>query len=104
MIDEALKKYNVVPYRYYTLSKLFDVLSELGLTGMKRSSFTTDWINRRVEKGVLTLPPKHGFERWKLTGRQLEAIVRAFMPGGIGYYHYYEPTTTENEGQQAGTS
>ena len=105
MIDEALAKLDVKPNRFYTLSKLYDVLSEIGLTNMKRSSFTTDWVKRRVDKGVLTLPPKHGFERWKITGKQLEAIVRAFVPGGVGYYHYNnEPIFTENEGQEAGAS
>lgn len=100
MIDEALQKNEVNPNKFYSLSKLYDVMLELGLTDMKRSSFTTDWINRRIEKGVLTLPPKRGYERWKLTGKQIEEIVRAFIPGGSGAYHYNEQDIREDAGTE----
>lgn len=91
MIDEMLKKYEIEEDRFYDLGKLHEVLFGLGLTALKRSSFTTAWWDRRRKKGTIIFPDKSSrVEEWRMTGKQLKDIVKAFVPGGRGHYDYRE--------------
>lgn len=88
MIEEALQKFAIESNKYYKLTILYKVLYEVGLTRMKRSSFTTDWWERKINQGTLILPEKQPTEKWKLSGKQIREIVFSFAPEGKGSYDY----------------
>lgn len=97
MIDEILQKHEVIDYRLYRVSKLYEVLTDLGLIKMKRSGFTTNFINRKINQGKLKLPPKGAFDRHYITGKQIKGIVLAFIPGGKGSWSYEEELINESD-------
>jgi hypothetical protein len=97
MIDEILKKHEIVDYRLYRISKLYDLLTDIGLINMKRSGFTTNFINRKANQGKLELPRKGAFDRHYLTGKQIRGIVLAFIPGGKGSWSYKEELVNESD-------
>lgn len=89
MIDEILKKYGIVNNKFYRLTMLYKVLTDLGIINMQRKSFTSVWFRRRIKKGSIILSEKHDNSAyWFISGEQIEGIVRAFIPGGKGYYNY----------------
>lgn len=91
MIDEILKKYGIVDNKFYRVAILYQVLTDLGIINMQRKSFTSVWFRRRIEAGSIILPKKHdNSSYWFISGKQLEGIVRAFIPEGKGYYNYQE--------------
>lgn len=87
MIDQVLQNHNIEPDKLYATTVLYDLMFEIGLTNMKRESFTTDFINRNIAKGLLVLPTIALRKRF-FTGKQMEGIIRAFLPGGKGFYDY----------------
>jgi hypothetical protein len=92
-ITEIFKKHGVEDHRFYPVTKLHELMVDIGITNMKRASFTTDFINRKVGTGEIIMPPKRPFGRWKLTGSQMRGVVNAFLPGESGYWSYitHEP-------------
>lgn len=100
MIDEILNKYDIQPNKFYTISDLHKVMQELGLTNTSRSSFTNDFINRKINKGSLVLPPRSDNSQiWRITGKQLKGIVESFVPGGKGSYNYQDDESDVREDQ-----
>jgi len=88
MIDEALAIYNLKNDKYYRLDQLYQIMQDIGLINMTRSSFTSDWMRRKIESKELILPPKMNHAYWRITGRMIKDIVRAFVPSGKGSYDY----------------
>ena len=88
MIEEELLKYNLEEGKYYRLDTLYTIMQELGIINMKRGSFVSDWIRRKRENGTLILPQKARHDIWKLSGRVIKDIVKAFIPGGKGEYNH----------------
>lgn len=97
MIDDILQKHQIIDYRLYRISKLYDILTDIGLINMKRSGFTTNFINRKTNQGKLELPRKGAFDRHYLTGKQIKGIVLSFIPGGKGYWSYKEELVNESD-------
>lgn len=97
MIDDILQKHEIVDYRLYRISKLYEVMSDIGLVSMKRSGFTTNFINRKIHQGKLELPKKGAFDRHYLTGKQIKGLVLAFIPGGKGSWSYKEELIDESD-------
>lgn len=91
-IDSIFKENKINANRFYPITRLHEIMTDLGLTRMQRSSFTTDFINRKINTGELIMPPKAPFDRWRLTGEQMKEIVLAFMPGGDGFWSYLGKT------------
>ena len=88
MIDEVLATYNLKDDKYYRLDQLYQIMQDIGLINMNRSSFTSDWMRRKIENKELVLPEKMNHAIWYLTGKMIKDIVRAFVPGGKGSYVY----------------
>ena len=86
------------PNKYYTIRYLMETFAKVG---MPRSEH---WIRIQEAKGNLKLPrsttdikkPKGFLSDSKMgavrliTGKQIGAIVKAFLPGGIGYWSFEE--------------
>lgn len=96
-INPIFESNNINDNRLYPVTTLHKIMTDIGMTRMKRSSFTTDFINRKIHTGELIMPPKAAFDRWRLTGRQMKEIVLAFMPGGDGFWSYLGETEPLNE-------
>lgn len=79
--------------KYYTIEHLIEAFNKAGL------SVSRWWIYKQEAKGNLKLPRsttnfkkalgtrKIGFVRL-VTKDQIDKIVKAFLPGGSGYYNY----------------
>lgn len=83
------------PNKYYRISTLVKAFTEAGIP---RSEM---WIRRQEYKGNIKLPRSttdfkkpQGTRKMAavrvMTGRQIQAIVKAFLPGGPGCYNYEE--------------
>lgn len=84
------------PY-LFTVQDLIDALKDAGLPVSRM------WIYRQEDKGNLILPRsttnfkksagrhKHGAVRI-LTNTQINAVIKAFLPGGSGCYDYRKPS------------
>lgn len=91
MIDEVMAKYNLQPGKYYRTSILYNIMKDLGLVDMQKSSFASDFINRNIERGRLKLWQKGANDRWFFTGQQIREIVEAWSPGGAREWSYNKP-------------
>ena len=79
--------------KYYTIEELLKALNKAGL------SVTRFWVYQQEEKGNLLLPRSTTNFKKALGTRklgavrvvnraQIEAIVKAFLPGGKGFWKY----------------
>lgn len=82
--------------KYYTIKDLLQAFTEAG------KKVTYKWIINQEKKGNLKLPRSttnfkkpHGFMSGRqiaavreMTGGQIQEIIKAFLPGGKGYWHF----------------
>jgi hypothetical protein len=85
-------------FKRYTMKDLRKAFEEAGYPVADR------WIRRQIEKGNLVLPRstthfasvhlKSGYRKqgavYQLSMEQIQDVVKAFLPGGTGYYNYQE--------------
>ena len=104
VLDTVFKELDIRDYKYYPLSTLNFITNELGITRLSRASFNADFISRKVNRGILVLPPKPACAHHKLTGVQMKQIVRAFSPGGSGKWVWKDDIDTGENDPQADTT
>lgn len=100
VLKDYLQRYGIRPKRLYTITMLYRIMQDIGMINLKRCSFTQDWIIRKMDKGILVLPPKKMFETWRVTGEDILGIIESFLPGGKGYYIYNEQIPTGDNPSQ----
>ena len=93
------------PFKRYKMKHLRLAFYEAGYPVSKR------WIHRQIEKGNLILPRsvtnfrkfhlKSGSRKagavYEMSKEQIDQVVKAFLPGGSGYYNYINQTIFPNK-------
>lgn len=85
------------PYKRFTIKDLRKAFEEAGYP------VSDPWIRRQVSKGNLNMPRSTtNFKKpqgsrtsaaiYELSKEQIDDIVKAFLPGGTGYYSYKNQT------------
>ena len=89
--DKIIAAYTIDPDHLYDLTFLYDLLNEIGLTRSERNNFNSSWFGKKIKDGSIKIPGKpKPRSMWHIRGKDIEGIVRAFLPGGVGYYNYEE--------------
>jgi hypothetical protein len=82
------KKYNTITYLHQRLKKA-------GIENYNLlNNFRYKWLNVMEKKGVLVCPRGGvGMKRRLFTEQQVDEIIEAFKPGGIGSWNYRQKNT-----------
>jgi hypothetical protein len=80
------------PTHYYTTQDLFKRLKSEGITGYTHiNNFRQFWLQPREKTGILVCPRGGKNNKYYLfTAKQIEEIVVALRPGGIGHWSFHD--------------
>lgn len=92
-MEKVFQEMQIDDDKYYRVSVLYEVMRKIGIIAeMSTDTFRSNWFFRRRKRKLIIIPDitRRGNEPILIEGRHLKGIVRAFTPGGAGYYNYIE--------------